>query len=154
MGSNFDLTTSEAAAKIEESFQRPLPEDYAHWLTAPDSAYPAPAEVPIPHESPWIHRIEMFYAAQQILQTLQEDAELVQEGALPSFPAQTIPIGESYGDYYLLSLRDRDYGSVLFLFHETADPENDFRDGFITLAESFSAWLPTLTSVADDDEGA
>jgi hypothetical protein len=96
----------------------------------------------------------MFYATQQILQTLHEDAALVQQGVLPSFPRHAIPIGESYGDYYLLSLRDHDYGSILFLFHETANPKNDFRDGLITLADSFTSWLPTLTPVPDDDEVA
>lgn len=153
MASNFDLTNSEAVTKLEEWFQRPLPADFAHWLVDPDAVYPAPAEVEIPGESPWIHRIGMFYAAQQILQTLHEDTEMIRQGVPPSFPIGTMPIADSYGtDYYLISLRDQDCGSVLFMDHETADPYNDFQDGLIPLAESFASWLPTLVSVPEDPD--
>ena len=154
MASNFELTNAEAVTKLEEWFRRPLPEDYKNWLLDPNAPYPAPAEVSIPDESPWIDRIEMFFAPQQILQTLHEDAELVQQGVHPSFPVGTLPIGGTDSDHYLLSLRDHDYGAVLFMFHETADPYNDFQEGLYTLGTSFGLWLPTLTLLPDEDEGA
>ena len=155
MAPNFNLTSSEAVAKLEEFFQRPLPEDYAWWLVEPDAVYPALAEVPIPGNSPRIDRIEMVYAPQHILQTLHEDAEMVRQGKRPSFPRGTIPFGESYrGNYYLLSMRDEDHGSVLFMDHKTADPHNDFQKGLITLAESFETWLSALRLDPQGKEGA
>lgn len=152
MPSNYDLTFSEALAKLEALYQRPIPRDYVNWLLDPNGPYPAPAEVQIPDESPWIDRIDMFYSVQQVLQTLQEDAENAKHGGGASFPSFAFPMGDNYGDYYLISLRDHDYGSVLFLFHETADRENDFRNGLITLSDSFAAWLPTLTPVPEDED--
>jgi hypothetical protein len=153
MSSNFDLTNNEAVTKLEALFQRSLPADYAQWLVDPDAVYPAPAEVEIPSESPYIHRIGMFYAAQQILQTLHQDAEMIREGVRPSFPIGTMPIADSNEtDYYLISLRDEDYGSVLFMDHETADPYDDFKDGLIPLAGSFASWLPTLKLVPEDPD--
>ncbi|RYD61131.1 MAG: hypothetical protein EOP84_36105 [Verrucomicrobiaceae bacterium] len=139
MASNFDLSASEAVTKLEELFQRALPEDYKNWLLDPSAPYPAPAEVSIPDDSPWVDRIECFYAPQQILQELQQDSDLVQQGVPSSFPRRTLPIGETYSDRYLLSLRDHDFGAVLFLFHETADPYNEFQEGLYTLAPSFGS---------------
>ena len=151
MDENSDLTGHDAVALLEQMFQRQLPSDFVAWLLAPNAPYPAPANVRIPDESPWIARIELFYAAQQILQMMQEEAASTQRCLSPSFPNRMIPIGESYGDYYLLSLREGDYGSVLFMFHETANARNEFR-GLITLSGSFAAWLPTLESLPEDEE--
>jgi hypothetical protein len=151
MGSNLNLTDREAVAMLEEWFQRSLPADFARWVVDPDAVYPAPAEVPIPAESPWVDRLGAVYAPQQSLQMLHEDAEMVRQGVQSSFPNGTLPFGESYGEnYYLLSMRDEDHGSVLFMDHETVDRYNDFQ-GLITLTDSFTAWLSTLTPVPEDE---
>ena len=137
MASNFDSSPSEAVTKLEQLFQRTLPEDYKNRLLDLEAPYPAPAEVSIPDDSPWVHRIECFYAPQQILEEVQQDSDLVQQGAPSPFPRYTLPIGETNSDRYLLSLREHDFGAVLFLFHETADPYNEFQEGLYTLAPLF-----------------
>lgn len=72
---------------------------------------------------------------------------------MPSkYPRKTFPIGEDHSELYLISLRDHDYGSVLFLFHEDVTPYNNYEDGVYTLAPSFGPWLEALVPLPEEDE--
>ncbi len=64
-------------------------------------------------------------------------------GRSPLTPS--IPIAHNgNGDFYIVSLRESDFGSILYAFHETCDPMDDSLDGAIVLAPSFSEWTASF----------
>lgn len=66
------------------------------------------------------------------------------------FPPGMIAIGDNgMGDYVLLSLRQSDYGSVHYLFHEESNPDDKLW-GIYLLGDSFLEWLSRLAPDGDE----
>ena len=94
----------------------------------------------------------MLYAAEQMLSDFLQQKELLEAGA-KDFPSKTLLIGSNeLGDHYLLSLRQNDFGSVYFYFHETSNPEEDDDPGIYALSDSFTSWLHTLSRKEPDSD--
>jgi hypothetical protein len=92
----------------------------------------------------------MLYHAAQILSDTVEEYDMNRLG-VRNIPTETIVIGNNgEGDLYLLSLRQADFGSVYYLFHETASPQDDEWAGIIVLAPKFNDWLATFVQKQPD----
>ena len=138
------MSSHEAAMKIESLLGTQLPEDFRSWLTDDSRVCPVPSDVTIPDDPPWIDEVVYLYNAEQLLSFTTEEHDMNLQG-VRNLPNETLLLGgNDLGDYYLLSLRRPDFGSVYYLFHETAAPEEDDWAGIFVLAPSFRDWLATL----------
>ena len=142
-----NLNTEDPAAaltQLEGLLGLTLPEDYRTWLMDPDAPYPAPIELWIPDDNPWIDSVENFSDVHQLLADMTLEAEL-NAAECRDYPPQTIAIADNeLGDHYLLSLRQGDFGAVYYMFHETCYPEEENPKGLYKLAPSFREWLASL----------
>lgn len=146
------MTSPEAIVEVELRLGIRLPEDYRAWLLDPEAPNPVPSEINIPDDNPWVDEVSVIYRAERVLADTLREQELVEAG-FQDFPSRMIPIGENdLGDYYLLSIRAKDFGGVYFYFHETANLELDDDSGMYALAESFAAWLSTLSRKEADPD--
>ena len=146
-----DISTPELVAHIERIIGRTLPTDYRNWLLNPAAIPHTPLSVTIPDDSPWTDTIETFYRAEKVFEEVQREAEFNASG-VRDFPVDTLPIGDNdNGDHFLLSLRESDFGSIYYFFHETADPMEDDWGGVYVLASNLPQWLETLEAVERDE---
>jgi hypothetical protein len=144
------MSASDAITQLETLLGRRLPEDFRLWLTDATPSLPVPSDVVIPDDPSWIDEVTHLYDAERILAVTTGERELNRQG-LRDVPSGTIVIGDNdNGDYYLLSLRGPDFGSVYYLFHETSSPEDDDWAGIFVLAPDFKEWLGTLAAKAPD----
>jgi hypothetical protein len=144
------MSASDAITQLESLLGRRLPEDFRLWLTDATPSLPVPSDVVIPDDPPWIDEVTHLYDAERILSATTGERELNRQG-LRDVPSGTIVIGDNdNGDYCLLSLRGPDFGSVYYLFHETASPEDDDWAGIFVLAPDFKEWLDTLAAKPPD----
>ena len=144
------MSASDAITQLESLLGRRLPDDFRLWLTDATPSLPVPSDVVIPDDPPWIDEVTHLYDAERILAATTGERELNRQG-FRDVPSGTIVIGDNdNGDYYLLSLRGSDFGSVYYLFHETASPEDDDWAGIFVLAPDFKEWLDTLAAKPPD----
>lgn len=135
---------NETVSEIEKIVGARLPEDIRSFYSAADSEIDLPAEIDVPYSSPWIDEVHGFFNENEALTLLREDI-LSQEYDSRYIPARTIPIADNgNGDFYIMSLRQSDFGTILYAFHETCDPMDDSLEGAIILAPSFSDWIATF----------
>lgn len=144
------MSSSDAITQLESLLGIGLPEDFRTWLTAGTRTLPIPSDVTIPDDPPWVDEVTHLYDAETILAAATEEQDLNRQG-LRDFPSGTILIGDNdNGDYYLLSLRGPDFGSVYYLFHETSSPEDDDWAGIFVLSPNFREWFATLAAKPPD----
>lgn len=138
---------------IEEILGRSLPKDFRAHLLSPDRDCVIPAEVEIPDEkSLWVDEINILYSATEILARVQLEVELIKTENR-DFPTGMLPFGDNeMGDYYLISLRQSDFGSLYFMFHETCHPLDEEPEGLYLLDQSFSHWMGTLKKLPSEPE--
>ena len=146
------MTKEQALAKIETWVGR-LPDDYRAWLLEDEPADPCPAQVTIPDRSPWTDELVQLYSVEALLDELTTEQQYIAAEAR-NYPRQTIPIGDNgESNFFLLSLRPDDFGSVYYLFHETACPMEDDSAGIFVLASGFSKWLGGLERIEGRERG-
>lgn len=135
---------SDAVAEIEEIVCSKLPKDIRSFYSGNYSEIDLPAEIDVPDSSPWIDEVDGFYDADDALALLKEDIRSL-EYETRQIPARTIPIADNgNGDFYIVSLRKEDLGTILYAFHETCDPMDDSLNGAIVLAPSFKEWTASF----------
>lgn len=148
---------SEAIAKIEKLMGTQLPADLRSFYSGAFPGIVLPAEIDVPYSSPWIDEVDGFYDENDALAILEEDIRSL-EYETRQIPARTIPIADNgNGDFYVVSLRESDFGAILYAFHETCDPMDETLEGAIVIAPSFSEWVasfrpkPKRNSIPDWD---
>lgn len=132
---------NKAVAEIEEIVGATLPDDLRSFYSGAYTEIVLPAEIDVPDSSPWIDVVEGFYNEEDALAILKEDLRSI-EYETRQVPARTIPIADNgNGDFYVVSVRESDFGAILYAFHETCDPVDETLEGVIVLAPSFSEWV-------------
>jgi hypothetical protein len=135
---------NDEVAEIENIVGSKLPDDIKSFYTGALGKVELPAEIDVPDSSPWIDEVNRFFDENDALALLREDAQTI-EYEIRIIPARTIPIADNgNGDYYIVSLREFDFGAILYAFHETCDPMDDSLEGAIVLAPSFTEWVASF----------
>jgi hypothetical protein len=135
---------SDSIEEIEKLTGVQLPADLASFYSGGFGQITLPAEIDVPDSSPWIEVVEDLYDADEALSLLQEDVRSMEYGCR-QFPPRTIPIGgDGNGDYFVVSLRDTDFGAILFPFHETCDRMDESLEGAYFLAPNLRKWVESF----------
>lgn len=140
---NTPADSSEAFLKIEGLLGRALPTDYKEWLAGDGSNFITPNKVTIPANPPWTDTVTEIFQADEVIRYLEMEQEM-EAVESRDFPEGMFPIAENgMGDHYLMSMRDADFGSVFFLFHEESNSDDGLW-GLYPMGSGFTAWLGTI----------
>jgi hypothetical protein len=134
---------TDTVAQIEALLGGHLPPDYREWLCNPDSPNPSPAITRVQADSSYKESVTSIYQAAEVLRYVDMENDMIAADS-GDFPPGMIAIGENgSGDHVLLSLRQTDFGTIHYLFHEQSNPDEKLW-GIYHLSDSFAAWLAAL----------
>ena len=141
--SNTSADSGESILKIEGLLGKPLPTEYRDWLSDDESSFVTPNKVTIPADPPWIDTVSDIYRTDEVIRYLEMEQEMEAVGSR-DFPEGMFPIAENgMGDHYLMSMRDADFGSIFFLFHEETNSDDGLW-GLHPMGSGFNSWLDTF----------
>ena len=143
---NYEICDSEDLNEISNSFNTPIPEDYAWFISKYGNSFISKDYGFRPRENnPWLSKgglneITCFYSGKR-----GGDSGVIniRKRYLDQIDSWFLPIAESPGgNQILLSLRPEDYGSVFFWDHEGGLDNNTY-----LIAESFREFLLTFEEI-------
>ena len=139
----------DAFERIEKLAGNRLPESLETFFKNCEERIQLPAEFDVPNSSRWIHDLEHLFSLEEALDLLECDHSRDQFQTR-LVPPNMVPIGsDAEGELIVVSLRESDFGVVLFPFHECCSLDDESLEGAIRLAASATAWIDSLRPVTE-----
>ena len=136
----FGNLDSESLNKFELKLSLTLPDDYRIFLLTHNGGNPEPSDVKkIESNVQWIYGIhngEYWASLEEQINTYKN-----------RIPSKTLPVGnDSFGNIYLLSLRNNSFGQIWFWDHENESDQaaDEYFENITKLSSSFSEFLNEL----------
>lgn len=139
--------SEEEIQELETRISTRLPPDFREYLKNQNGTMPLKRDYRMPGEENWIESVFEMYGLlpeghpRSVWQFLEGDWGI---------PAGWLPIANSgYGDYTVISLLEKDFGSIYYIFHEVHGFDSNERfEGVYFLAPSFDDWIDGLEDLS------
>lgn len=146
-GEKTPLPTREELVSFEARHGLKLPEDYRNFLLKVNGGMPSPSLCLWPDGGDFVAVVYGFHHAEEWMRLEQAMTEfdVVASGYLP------VAISNG-GNYFLLSLKEADAGSIHFWDHELEDVDPVMFEELVQVAPSFSHFVNNLVEAPAEDE--